>query len=67
MTPGGKAKERGDKPGAVKRDVAPPGELESIDSPLEDPRLRADLNAAVSRLLRKEIESVGTDAPSSTH
>lgn len=63
MTPGGKR--RADKPGA--RGVALPGELESIDSPLEDPRLRADLNAAVSRLLRKEIESVGTDAPSSTH
>ena len=63
MTPGGKR--RADKPGA--RGVVPPGEVESIDSPLEDPRLRADLNAAVSRLLRKEIESVGTDAPSSTH
>jgi hypothetical protein len=41
-------------------------EEKKLDSPLEDPALKADLNAAVSRLLRKEIESVGTDAPS-TH
>ena len=67
MTPGGRLGPGGRKSGGAKRGVAPPGELEPIDSPLEDPRLRADLNAAVSRLLRKEIESVGTDAPSSTH
>ena len=44
----------------------PATEERKLDSPLEDPALKADLNAAVSRLLRKEIESVGTDAPS-TH
>ena len=66
MTPGGRRRAGGQTRGC-QEGVAPPGELESIDSPLEDPRLRADLNAAVSRLLRKEIESVGTDAPSSTH
>ena len=64
MTPGGRSGPGGWRVGG---DVEKRGELESIDSPLEDPRLRADLNAAVSRLLRKEIESVGTDAPSSTH
>ena len=41
-------------------------EEKKLDSPLEDPAVKADLNAAVSRLLRKEIESVGTDAHS-TH
>ena len=46
--------------------LTPATEERKLDSPLEDPALKADLNAAVSRLLRKEIESVGTDAPS-TH
>ena len=54
-------------PGKSRR-TPPPAATEErkLDSPLEDPALKADLNAAVSRLLRKEIESVGTDAPS-TH
>ena len=49
-----------------RRTATPATEERKLDSPLEDPALKADLNAAVSRLLRKEIESVGTDA-SSTH
>ena len=54
-------------PGKSRRTPPTPAtEERKLDSPLEDPALKADLNAAVSRLLRKEIESVGTDAPS-TH
>ena len=53
-------------PGKSRRTPTPAMEEKKLDSPLEDPALKADLNAAVSRLLRKEIESVGTDAPS-TH
>ena len=54
-------------PGKSRRTPTPAMEEKKLDLPLEDPALKADLNAAVSRLLRKEIESVGTDAPSSTH
>ena len=53
-------------PGKSRRTPTPAMEEKKLDLPLEDPALKADLNAAVSRLLRKEIESVGTDAPS-TH